>query len=153
MTEFWHAGLPGTAAAGIFCMRVVMPNKTRFAACLLAMVAIAPVVAAGRPACCSAPPAAPVAFAHACCLPKSDTQASAPKGCCKAPAAPKPEAKAKAGAPLAVAAAAYVLGDPAVAPSDLPAVATVRLARHAHHAKTPDDSPPDRLQLIRTLLI
>jgi hypothetical protein len=28
MTEFWHAGLPGTAAAGIFCMRVVMPNKT-----------------------------------------------------------------------------------------------------------------------------
>jgi len=127
-----------------------MMNRSKLVAALVATLALAPVLAAGRPACCKAP-SAPVA-SRGCCAAMSGAQASAPKGCCKAPAAPKAETKAKDFAPVEFA-ISHTLGSPALASSALPDAVSVRLARRAHHAVAPDDSPPDLLAQIRVLLI
>ena len=83
----------------------------------------------------------------------AQAQAMAPKGCCKVPVAPKSETKMKDGAPMALSAASSEFGSPALASIALPEVEGVRLARRAHHAVTPDDSPPDLLAQIQVLLI
>ena len=79
-------------------------------------------------------------------------QASAPKGCCKAPVAPRSDARAKDPAQVALS-IPITLGAPAMASAVLPDAVQVRLARHAHHAVLPDDSPPDLLSHLRVLLI
>ena len=127
-----------------------MMNRSKLVAALFASLALAPVLAAGRPACCKAPTAS-VAL-HGCCAAMSGAQASAPKGCCKAPIAPKAETKAKDGTPIALA-IPHTLGAPALASAEIPETVSVRLARHAHHAAAPDDSPPDLLSRIHVLLI
>ena len=144
--------MPPAAAAGIFTGRVVMSNRTQFVAAWLVTLAIAPVIAAGRPACCIKPPVAPAAL-HGCCPAKSEAPASAPKGCCKVPAAPKSDSKATGGAAIAAAVPSLDFGAPALATSALPVTASIRLARRAHHANAPDDSPPDRLLRLHVLLI
>jgi hypothetical protein len=118
------------------------------AALVLASVAVAPVLAAGRSACCIKPQPA----AHGCCSKMSATQALVPKGCCKAPVAPKPEVRAAA-APAALLLAAFELGSPAQSSIAIPDAVEIRLARRAHRAEGPDDSPPDLLSRIHTLLI
>jgi hypothetical protein len=128
-----------------------MLKRSRLAAGLLALLVLAPVLAAGRPACCVKTPAAPAA--HACCPAMAQAQAMAPKGCCKVPVAPKPETKMRDGAPMALSIASSELGSPALASIAIPEVAGVRLARRAHHAEAPDDSPPDLLAQIHVLLI
>jgi len=129
-----------------------MRNRTQLVAAWLVTLAIAPVVAAGRPACCIKPPVAPAA-AHGCCPAKSEALTSAPKGCCKVPAAPKSDVKATGGAAIAAAVPSLDFGAPALATSALPVAASIRLARRAHHADVPDDSPPDRLSQLHVLLI
>jgi hypothetical protein len=124
-----------------------MLNPRKLAAALLASLVLAPVLAAGRPACCRAPKPAVVA-SHGCCA-----ALSAPKACCKVPAAPKPETKVNDHAPLAAAIPALTLGAPEPASVAVPAAVSVRLARRAHHADAPDDSPPDLLSQIHVLLI
>jgi len=127
-----------------------MMNRSKLVAALVASMALAPVLAAGRPACCKAP-SAPVA-SHSCCAAMSGAQASAPRGCCKAPVAPKAETKAKDGTPIALS-IPHTLGSPALASAEISETASVRLARRAHHAVAPDDSPPDILSRIHVLLI
>jgi hypothetical protein len=127
-----------------------MMNRSKSAAALLASLALVPVLAAGRPACCIK---APVASAHGCCPAMAPAQASAPKGCCKAPVAPKSDAKLKDGAPIAISIASFIAGSPAQSSTALMNAVSVRLARRAHHAETPDDSPPDRLSQLHILLI
>jgi len=127
-----------------------MISRSRIVAALVALLAMAPVLAAGRPACCKAP-AAPAA-SHGCCAAMSGARASAPKGCCKAPVAPKTESKAGDGTPVALS-IPHSLGSPALATVETPEAASVRLARHAHRAVAPDDSPPDILSRIHVLLI
>lgn len=78
---------------------------------------------------------------------------SAPNGCCKVPATPKPESKVSDGAPVALATSAIDPVGPAIASSPLPASAAIRIARRAHHAETPDDTPPDLLDRLHVLLI
>jgi hypothetical protein len=129
-----------------------MVNRRKLAAALLASLVMAPVLAAGRPACCGTPAPAAVA-SHACCAAKSGAPASSPKGCCKVPTAPKPETRVKDQAPLAAAIPALTLGAPELASVTVPAAVSVRLARRAHHADAPDDSPPDLLSQIHVLLI
>ena len=142
--------MPPRPAAGIFIGRVLMINRSKLVAVLLASLAVAPVLAARRPVCCKAP-VAPVA-SHSCCAAMSGAQASAPKGCCKAPAAPKAETKSKDIAPIEFA-TPHTLGAPALGSAALPDAVSVRLARHAHRAAAPDDSPPDILSRIHVLLI
>jgi hypothetical protein len=127
-----------------------MMNRSRLVAALVATLAIAPVLAAGRPACCKAPTAP--AASRGCCAGMSGAQASAPKGCCKIPVAPKAESKAKDGTPVALS-TPHTLGSPALAWAEIPDAASVRLARHDHRAAAPDDSPPDILSRIHVLLI
>jgi hypothetical protein len=127
-----------------------MMNRSKLVAALVASLALAPVLAAGRPACCKAP-SAPAA-SRGCCAAMYGSKSSVAKGCCKAPAAPQAEAKAKDIAPLE-ASAPQMLGSPALASVEIPETASVRLARRAHHAVAPDDSPPDLLAQIRVLLI
>jgi hypothetical protein len=79
-------------------------------------------------------------------------QSFAPKGCCKAPVAPKPETKAKDGGPVALT-IPLSLEAPALASAAVPDAVLVRLARHAHHAAAPDDSPPDLLSHLHILLV
>jgi hypothetical protein len=129
-----------------------MMNRTKFAAALLASLVLAPVLAAGRPACCIQTPAAKVA-SHACCKAMSGALTSATKGCCKVPAVPKPETKVNDQAPLAAAIPALTLGAPDLASVAVPDAVSARLARRAHHADAPDDSPPDLLAQIHVLLI
>jgi hypothetical protein len=129
-----------------------MMNPRKLAAALLASLVLAPVLAAGRPACCIQAPAARV-VSHACCAAMSGAPAAAPKGCCKAPAVPKPETKVDAQAPLAAAVPAVTLGAPQTASVAVPDAVSARLARRAHHADAPDDSPPDLLSQIHVLLI
>lgn len=129
-----------------------MVTRRKLAAALLASLVLAPVLAGGRPACCGAPRPAVVA-SHACCAAMSGTPASSPKGCCKIPAAPKPESKVNDQAPLAVAIPALTLGAPELASAAVPAAVSARLARRAHHADAPDDSPPDLLSRNAVLLI
>jgi hypothetical protein len=83
----------------------------------------------------------------------SGALASSPKGCCKVPAVPKPETKLNAQAPLAAAVPAVTLGAPQMASVAVPDAVSARLARRAHHADAPDDSPPDLLSQIHVLLI
>jgi hypothetical protein len=127
-------------------------NPRKLAAAWFASLVLAPVLAAGRPACCLQAPAAKVA-SHACCAAMSGSLASSPKGCCKAPAVPKPETKLDAQAPLAVAIPAVTLGAPQTASFAVPDAVSARLARRAHHAELPDDSPPDLLSQLHVLLI
>jgi len=129
-----------------------MRNRTQLVAAWLVTLAIAPVIASGRPACCIKRKVAPAA-SHGCCPVKSEAAASAAKGCCKVPAAPKSESKAIQGTAIAAAVPSLDFGAPAVASSALPPTATIRLARRAHHAEAPDDSPPDRLSQLHVLLI
>jgi hypothetical protein len=128
-----------------------MMNRSKLAVVLFSALVLAPVIAAGRPLCCTKAPAAPVA-SQGCCAALSGPQASAPKGCCKAPVAPKTETKARDGAPAALT-APHGLESPDLASTQLPQTVLVRLARHAHHAAAPDDSPPDLLTRIHILLI
>jgi hypothetical protein len=79
--------------------------------------------------------------------------ASLPKGCCKTPPVPKPETRVTDQAPLAAAIPALTLGAPDLASVAVPAAVSTRLARRAHHADAPDDSPPDLLSQIHVLLI
>lgn len=129
-----------------------MVKTRKLAAALLATLVLAPVLAAGRPACCGTPRPAVVA-SHACCAAMSGAPTSPPKGCCKVPTAPKPETRVKDQGPLAAAIPALTLGAPETASVAVPAAVSARLARRAHHAQAPDDSPPDLLSQIHVLLI
>ena len=128
-----------------------MPYRNRILAVLFAALALAPVAAAGRSACCATKPVA--AVAHACCHKGAGAQASARMPCCDKPVAPKPETKLKDAGPITLAAATVEAGAAASAAVVLPGSVSVRLARRAHHAAAPDDSPPDRLARICVLLI
>lgn len=125
-----------------------MLNRSKLAAFLLASLVVAPVLAGGRSACCIKPQAP----ARGCC-PAAAAQASAPKGCCKAPVAPKPVTKLKDAAPDALLLPSFDFGSPAQPSIAIPEVVGVRLARCAHRAEEPDESPPDLLSRIHTLLI
>jgi hypothetical protein len=57
------------------------------------------------------------------------------------------------GTPAALSIAPLDLGAPALAWAAIPAAAGIRLARRAHHASEPDDSPPDLLSRLHILLI
>jgi hypothetical protein len=127
-----------------------MMNRSKFAAAFFCALVLAPVLAAGRPACCKAPVA--LVASHGCCAAMAGAQASAPKGCCKAPVAPKTDTKAKDVAPGALT-TPLSLEAPALASTALPHAVLVRLARRAHHAAVPDDSPPDLLSHLHVLLI
>ena len=127
-----------------------MMNRSKLVAALFVSLALAPVLAAGRPACCKAP-SAPAA-SHGCCAAMSGAQASGPKACCKVPVAPKAETKVKDGTPIALT-IPHTLGAPALASAEIPETVSVRLARHAHRAAAPDDSPPDILSRLHVLLI
>jgi hypothetical protein len=129
-----------------------MMNRSQFAAALLASLVLAPVLAAGRPACCVKAPAAKVA-PHACCAAMSRAMASSPKGCCKAPVVPKPAQKVSDQAPLASSIPALNVGAPELVSVAVPEAVAARLARRAHHADAPDDSPPDLLARLHVLLI
>jgi hypothetical protein len=128
-----------------------MMNRSKLVAALLALLAVSPALSAGRPACCIKPAAASAA-SHGCCHAMGGAQVAAPKGCCKAPVAPKPETKVTDGAPIALS-VPVELGAPALASAALSEAVSTRLARRAHHADAPDDSPPDLLSRIRVLLI
>jgi len=142
--------LPRRVAAGILSVGVFMLNRSKFAAALFATLVMAPVVAGGRPACCK-PPVAPAA-SSGCCAAMSAVRASAPKGCCKAPVAPKTDTKAQDGTQGALSIPPS-LEAPALASAAIPDAVLVRLARRAHHAVAPDDSPPDLLPRLHVLLI
>jgi hypothetical protein len=119
----------------------------KLTAALLTLLAMTPVLAAGRPACCvKKPTPAP----HGCC---ARTTASAPKGCCKPVEAPKPASRASSiDAPVLLATAPTALpSDAASAP--MTEAEAVRIARLDHRAVSPTDSPPDLLALHRSLLI
>lgn len=109
-----------------------------------------PAVAAGVPACCVSRPA-PRASSHACCAPR--TEVSTPKGCCKAPAAPKPERRTETSLTLAASPAPLALPLAVTARVDGTGLAAFRVARREHRAVAPEDSPPDRLTRLRALLI
>ena len=138
--------------AGILTGRVLMMNPRKLAAALLASVVLVPVLAAGRPACCIEAPAAKV-VSHACCAAMAGAPVSSPKGCCKAPAVPKPETKANDRGPVAAAIPTIMLGAPELASIAIPEAVSARLARRAHHADAPDESPPDLLSQLHVLLI
>jgi len=114
---------------------------------MAALVAISvPVLAAGLPACCR-----PKTEPPACCAMKA-AAAAMPKGCCKAPEAPKPESRVKQVAPAGVAASAPSVAA-VVDSSEVPALVAAHAARREHRAPSPDDSPPDRLSRNHVLLI
>lgn len=135
------------ATAGIFTGQIETMMLRKWTAAFLTLLAMTPVLAAGRPACCGKK-AAPIA--HACCVAMTAGPAN---GCCKAPEAPKPPTRVRADdAPALL----------AVAPSALPssettcaqtAAAAALIARRDHRAASPTDSPPDLLSLHSTLLI
>jgi hypothetical protein len=126
-------------------------KTNRFLALAVALAALLPALAAGRAACCLEKTQA--AVKPACCPAMAARAAAAPKGCCKAPVAPKPEAKAKEGAPLATAFSPVASVAPAAAAGSIPSASAVRIARLAHRADSPDDSPPDLLSRISVLQI
>lgn len=127
-------------------------TRSKPIAFLLASLALAPALAAGRPACCLKTGAATTP-SHGCCAATTPARTSGPKGCCKSPVAPMPEAKARTSVPAAIVTQPLDLGSPAWAPLTLPEAVSVRLARCAHRAETPDESPPDVLSRIHVLLI
>ena len=115
-----------------------------------ALVAVSvPVLAAGLPACC-APRVEPPAARSACCPMKA--AAGMPKGCCKAPEAPKPDTRITQAAPAVVAAAPPSVALVVVS-TDVPELVVAHAARREHRAPSPDDSPPDRLSRNHVLLI
>ena len=118
----------------------------RLVAYALALAVLAPVVASGLPACC-----APVEESRSCCPAKATAQA--PKGCCKAPEAPEPEARSKNGAALATVASNFTGTVAAMTAATLPWPASFLRARLEGRAPSPSDSPPDLPTLHRTLLI
>jgi hypothetical protein len=148
----WEKRLPAADITGMLSLSPLMPHRSKLVAVILALLVFVPVAAAGRPACCVKTPAAAVA-AHACCRQAGSARAMAPKPCCKTPLAPKPETKAKDAAPLAFMIPALDAGAPVAALFVLPEAVAVRLARRAHHAQAPDDSPPDLLERTSILLI
>jgi len=120
----------------------------RVSAIALGLAMLGPALAGGGAACCHR--IARVAAMPACCRANA-TQATAPKGCCRAPvakheAAPKNTARLEAAttAPPVSPAHVVVLASPANA---------LRRARVAHRAESPDESPPDVLLRTSTLLI
>jgi hypothetical protein len=115
----------------------------RILAAALALAALLPALAAGRAACCFRTTQA--AVKPVCCPAMAARAAAAPKGCCKAPVPPKPEAKAKEGVLLATAFSPVPSVAPAAAVGSIPSASAVRLARLAHRADSPDESPPDLL--------
>ena len=127
-----------------------MTYRRKLLAVLVALAATMPVFAAARAACCM-PKAG--AARHDCCKPAAAQPTTAMKGCCKAPAAPKPAARAKDLAPIGVTAATHVVTAPALAAAPLPKAAAFRLACLGHRAPSPDDSPPDLLARHPALLI
>ena len=117
-----------------------------------ALVAISvPVVAAGLPACCVPTDERPAAR-PGCCPMKAAAATAMPKGCCKAPEAPKPESRVKQVAPAVVTAAPPLIAAVAVA-TEIPVLVAAHAARREHRAPSPDDSPPDRLSRNHVLLI
>jgi hypothetical protein len=129
-----------------------MKHRTRSLAAFFATLTLLPALAAGRPACCVRPSAAP-APTHSCCLAKVAAQATGPKSCCKTPPAPMPETKVRPRTAAVMETPAMDSGGLAQASIELPAVSAMRLARLAHHAEAPDESPPDLLQRTHVLLI
>ena len=133
--------------AGIFSGQVETMTLRKPTAALLTLLALSPVLAAGRPACCAKKPEP---AAHGCCASKAS---AAPKGCCKPVEAPKPAARSSApDAPAVVATAPAALPSSEVATARTEAEA-VRIARLDHRAVSPTDSPPDLLTLHSALLI
>jgi hypothetical protein len=108
-----------------------------------------PTLAAGLPACC-APKVAQPAARPACCPMKA--AAAMPKGCCKAPEAPKPDTRITQAAPAVIAGAPPSVALVVVS-TDVPDLVVAHVARRQHRAPSPDDSPPDRLSRNHVLLI
>ena len=109
-----------------------------------------PALAAGVPACCVSR-TVPRASSHACCAPR--TEVTTPKGCCKAPEAPKPERRTETSLALAASVSPVAVPLAVTARVDGAGLAAFRIARREHRAVAPEDSPPDRLTRLRTLLI
>lgn len=127
-----------------------MMNHRKLLVAIVAALALLPSLAAVRPACC-VPKTETVRTA--CCPAMATSHAAAPRGCCKAPVVPKPESRVKEGTPIALAIASLSAGSPPQVSVMLTGAVSVRLARHAHRADAPDDSPPDLLARNHVLLI
>jgi len=124
-----------------------MPMPRKLTAVFLTFLVIAPALAGGRAVCCAKKT---VAAPRPCCAAMT---ASAPKGCCKVPEAPRQQARESRGdapAVLAVAPASLPASERTSGPTEAEAV---RIARLAHRAPSPTDSPPDLLIRNRTFLI
>ena len=120
----------------------------RLFAAAVSLGMLGPVLAGGGATCCI--PIPRVESKHACCQ-SATTRATAPKGCCRAPAA-KHEAAAKDTARLEAASPAP-LASPAAVVVRIAAAHALRRARLAHRAEAPDESPPDVLLRTSILLI
>jgi len=99
------------------------------------LAAAFPVLAAGRAACCAPRAASP---AHACCAAKAMTASGPAKGCCQSPG---------------VTAAALRIVPPAVFRVAIAGPTALLLARRAHRAPSPEETPPDLLGKTGLLLI
>jgi len=123
----------------------------KFGLAVAALVAISiPVLAAGLPACCV--PTGERPTARPGCCPMKAAAAAMPKGCCKAPDAPKPESRVQQAAP-AIATAAPPSVAAVLVSTEVPVLVVAHAARREHRAPSPDDSPPDRLSRNHVLLI
>ncbi len=114
------------------------------------LTALVPVFAAGRAPCCIA--RAQASVTPPCCRTMA-AHATALKGCCKVPAAPKLDGRAKDDATLATTYSVFALAAPVMLASPTEVASALRLARHLHVANSPDDSPPDLLSRNAVLLI
>ena len=114
------------------------------------LAAAFPVLAAGRAACCAPRAASP---AHACCAAKAMIASGPAKGCCQSPGSRRPAARARAAAPAAVTAAALRIVPPAVFRVAIAGPTALLLARRAHRAPSPEETPPDLLGKTGLLLI
>ena len=126
----------------------MMRKKLLVLAVILA--ALVPVFAAGRAACCLA--SAPATVAPPCCKTMA-AHATAIKGCCKVPSAPKLDERAKDVATLATTYSVFAHAAPVMPASPTVAASALRIAHHLHVANSPDDSPPDLLSRNAVLLI
>lgn len=129
-----------------------MPNRSRAVCLVLAVLALAPAFAAGRPMCCVKAPVAKTSM-HDCCRVATTTHASAQKACCKPPVAPRQETRVKDAAPIVLVTPTLDAGEPASVSAVLTASAALSRAQRAHHAEAPDDSPPDLLSRTQALRI
>ena len=129
---------------------MALPTVRRVFAVAAILAAASPALSAGRAACC-APKVEP--RQHACCVGKAAMAHAIPKGCCKTPSTPRPAARADDASAPAVAAAPLSLAAPALSEARVTGPTAVLLARRAHRAPSPDDSPPDLLGKTQTLLI